>query len=659
MSTPVTSTPPNETEPRGMHKRTPTNELQEQMQHMISLQYQQQRQYASKPEPEKAPPLPPSSSSKGSVSGRPPLVGGSNSATPTKSSSLKRISAATPQQTGGGSRLQQQPGGAQQRIISPNTEQQQLLLRFPEVADQEVGFGTLFLSSLVKLPRPLARTASSESGSFVMPGDLSDQIKSPPISSPEQVGTGRNPKRLTPPPSAAQSMRLPRSNQQLFPLASYGAVSDDANVDAGEDMIGGQPGDATTPATVPSSDEMSRHLGGSQQPLLREDHDFHYGNPDYHDPYAPTDMPSRSTDDTSRSSTALSYLWNPIATCIRDACQSDTLPRSLCFGAIDGMLTGSGIVATFCGMNLLDGEDTAPEALFYVRTVVVIFSAAACFADSVCMAMGHIWTTYVLASVHARQRADARRQLEDGRADAKGQLVDMFLSKGMLKIDAMSLADTLEGYPDLFLAAVTGESLANAQVGDPNSLVSTSAMASHNPQLLNPQHQREFTNDVVGDSSMQKPATEGSPHHQQPFAPNHLHQAFPSYGRLQEYDMEPDVVAVQSATNDSTRESLCMMLGFAMFAIVPGLLFLWAPVLLDGNSRPTTIHPNSLALASTAVIMWCLGVWKSRFLDSSWLLFGIEAVVVLLVCIAAAYAVGWGLRACLLPDDVVLQVASR
>jgi hypothetical protein len=47
-----------------------------------------------------------------------------------------------------------------------------------------------------------------------------------------------------------------------------------------------------------------------------------------------------------------------------------------------------------------------------------------------------------------------------------------------------------------------------------------------------------------------------------------------------------------------------------------------------------------LVVSMTAGIMWSLGVWKSRFLDCNWMLFGIEAVVVMLICIMSAYSVG-------------------
>jgi hypothetical protein len=131
----------------------------------------------------------------------------------------------------------------------------------------------------------------------------------------------------------------------------------------------------------------------------------------------------------------LEPLWNFLVS-IADA---ESFHRSFCYGAIDGMLTGSGIVSTFCGMGLLSSDSSHG-----VRELVVIFSLAACFADSVCMAIGHVWTTHVMSTAQAKERVQARQLLQHSKADAKGQLVDMLLAKGVLKIDAMSLADTLE-----------------------------------------------------------------------------------------------------------------------------------------------------------------------------------------------------------------------
>ena len=90
-----------------------------------------------------------------------------------------------------------------------------------------------------------------------------------------------------------------------------------------------------------------------------------------------------------------------------------------------------------------------------------------------------------------------------------------------------------------------------------------------------------------------------------------------------------------------------MMLGFASFAVIPSLLWLWIPTWLPHSSSlktaDPTISPPSLIVSTLVVIMWCLGVWKSRFLDSNWVMFGIETVLVLLICVMSSYAVGMGL----------------
>jgi hypothetical protein len=148
------------------------------------------------------------------------------------------------------------------------------------------------------------------------------------------------------------------------------------------------------------------------------------------------------------------------------------------------------------------------------------------------------------------------------------------------------------------------------------------------------------------------------------FAPI-LPSSFASFGRVTEYEMDPDVVAVHAATIESSKESIFMMCGFSMFAVIPSLLFLWIPVFLQDNAgdgtatSSPTIQPTSLIICLTACIMWCLGVWKSNFLDSNWLLFGSETVVVLLVCIVSAYSIGFGLKYFLLPEGVVLRIVTH
>lgn len=543
MSTPVYSaTPPKARH----HKRTPTNELQEQMQHLIRLQYEQQKHIQGNN----------SSIAAATTAAAAPTTNQTAPPIPRASTTSATTSATT---------------SSNQMTVEPPVAKEEIgVLKF----DPEVGSGTLFMDMV----RPKARrTASSDT--------------SPLVSNNLNI-TAAAPVPATQGPTATNYGSLQQQQQQPV-----------------------------------------EQTGGMSSPEQHLEHEFYYGNPDFHDPYAP-DMvlggpvpPQRQRQqqqqqDSHRSLPARigAFLWNPLQACVTDIVQSEALHRSLCFGAIDGMLTGSGIVATFEGLALLPIQNQGDDRNSVVYSmVVVLFCTAACFADSVCMALGHIWTAHVLASAQARERVQARRDLQHNRAEIKGQLVDMLLAKGMLKIDAMSLADTLEGYPDLFLAAVLGESLANANV-------------------RSQQQQREA-----------------------PFPPNELddpslyqHDAYPSYGRLPESEMDPDAVAVREATSESRKESFFMMLGFSVFAIVPSLLFQWVPHMLTGSA---SVHPSSVILASMAVIMGLLGVWKSHFLDSNWLLFSVEAVMVLFLCMASAYSVGYGLKKVFLPEDVVLHVA--
>jgi hypothetical protein len=614
MSTPVQITPPPSGKvSRKHHKRVPSGEIQERMQLMIRLQYEQQMLCdTTKKETVDVPPdrnsaaasLQPSSSAK-----LPPRASKSTAATANTSSGQMLI------------------GKESNKHVPPpqqTVDDKQLLLQFPEVADQEVGKGTLLFPSHV-IHRPIARTASSDSPILL------DSYQPP--------ATDNRALLLTP------RLRDMKKSAQHLDIASYGAIiSDQQRVQ----MPGGAMLNNTTAGgNPPDNNNQKPQQQQQEQPLLGEQlhfegHDFYYGNPDYHDPYAPTSSFHPHSRSSHHHTSPLlgriaSCIWSPIMSCLRDVCQSEAMHRSLCFGAIDGMLTGSGIVATFCGMQLLDNPHSVDS--HRLRTCVVLFSAAACFADSVCMALGHIWTTHVLASAHARERGEARQQLENSKA-AKGQLVDMLLAKGMLKIDAMSLADTLEGYPDLFLAAIMGEALVTAsEVSSQQQQVATAQTAA----AANP------------------PYSDNTP-------PASTH-AYPSYGRLMEYEMDPDMVAVRTATKESRKESFFMMLGFSIFAILPSLLFQWVPILIQEpvntsgslatKSASTAVHPTSLILVAMACIMWLLGVWKSHFLDSNWMLFGVEAVLVLFLCIAAAYLVGWGLQAFFLPEGVKLQLVKK
>jgi hypothetical protein len=404
-------------------------------------------------------------------------------------------------------------------------------------------------------------------------------------------------------------------------LSNYGAVDNDLD-----------PDDLTHPPPPPPPPPSQSQQQQQQQQLPAY----------YQDPYSKIAEQVGETirryeqqnKNRSRIRQFVSHCWN------RFFLSRESLHRSFCYGSIDGMLTGAGIVSTFCGMNLLSISSNNPPQ---IRALVVAFTAATCFADAVCMALSHIWTTHVLAASQHREREMARIQLQTSKAEAKGMLVDMLLHRGMLKIDAMSLADTLEGYPDLFVAAVTGDALANAP---------TIQSIPPTPLLGGPQ---------LG--------SETSPYGYEPSTGNHHnHQHWRSYGRLTDLEriMDPDSSIIHSATLESRKESFFMMLGFSLFAVVPSLIYTWVPAVLLGShdSDPTInvshlpVNPNALVICLTSCVMAVLGAWKSRFLDSNWLLFGIETVLVLWVCIACAYGVGTLLNTMFLPDNYLLQVAK-
>jgi hypothetical protein len=290
------------------------------------------------------------------------------------------------------------------------------------------------------------------------------------------------------------------------------------------------------------------------------------------------------------------------------------------------MLTGSGIASAFCGLQVL-----ASTATWEVRVAVVVFTVAACMADAICMAIGHVWTSFVMSSGHVKERSRERQLLDTDKGNAKARLVDMFLARGVLKIDAMSLADTLEGYPDMFVSALLGDSL----------FAGTDFPEDQTDDGLD-QHAMIPTRGV-GNSS------EGS------FGG--LSWKFPSYGRFNEMEHDPESHEVSAIWKESQLEGFFMMLGFSAFAIIPSLLWLFLPHLVIPESHlsiessiasPTKLSGQVISLPSlvvsiSGILMWFLGGWKSRYIDSNWIMSGIENVVVLLVCVISAYGVGFGL----------------
>uniref|UniRef100_A0A7S0XK76 Uncharacterized protein n=1 Tax=Pseudo-nitzschia delicatissima TaxID=44447 RepID=A0A7S0XK76_9STRA len=386
------------------------------------------------------------------------------------------------------------------------------------------------------------------------------------------------------------------------------------------------------------SSTLPQQLYSDYGAVQEQHHEFHYGNPDYQmddqDYYYDGDEQRRNQRGKRSLLTRLSEcVYQPVVSLL----SQENLHRSFCYGAIDGLLTGSGIASAFWGLGLLSIR--TPVEL---RMAVVAFTMAACFADSVCMAMGHVWTTYIVTSNHAWERSYERQLLERDKADSKGKLVDMLLDRGMLKIDAMSLADTLEGYPDLFVSALVGDSLLSSGIQD---------------AVLDEPSESEFSEQYSRSPVYSDPATDfdgtGG------FLGSFASWTFPlHYSSERNVHRDVEYGHVRVVSRESQKEGMFMLIGFACFAAIPSLLWVILPLWFDADLTSMSgryavvddgesVNVPSLIILVLSAIIWCLGVWKSQFVDSNWVVFGLETVAVLIICISSAYGVAAILMYCL------------
>ena len=305
--------------------------------------------------------------------------------------------------------------------------------------------------------------------------------------------------------------------------------------------------------------------------------------------------------------------------------QSENLHRSLCFGAIDGLLTGSGITAACAGLGLLT-TSSASTALW----AVVALCLAACASDGVCMCLGHIWSTYVITQASIAEKTEERENFNRDRAASKARLVDMLLDRGMLKIDAMSIADTLEGYPDIFVSALVGDAGALGPGSGGSWGGSAENLRSHGSA------------GALGVAHTEL----GSPHSGGTSLGGRSSLNYGSYGQFNEFRDDPDKAALNEAVQEGWHEGIVMMLSFSAFSVVPSLCFLlsslWFPDSQDPGYPGTSQVTVAVGMLSTVMLL--LGIWKSRFFDSHWILFGLEAVFVLLASLATAYCIGAALN---------------
>jgi len=241
------------------------------------------------------------------------------------------------------------------------------------------------------------------------------------------------------------------------------------------------------------------------------------------------------------------------------------------------------------------------------------------------MCLGHIWSTYVITHASISEKTEERKNFDRDCAASKARLVDMLLDRGMLKIDAMSIADTLEGYPDIFVSALVGDAGA---LGPGSGGGSAENLRSHgSARALGVAH--------TGSPLSGRGGLGGR---------NSLH--YGSYGQFDESRDDPDRAALNEAVQEGWHEGIVMMLSFGSFSVLPSLCFLLSSLWFPDNqdlSYPGTSRVT-VAVSILSLVMLLLGIWKSRFFDSHWILFGLEAVFVLLASLATAYCIGAALQ---------------
>jgi len=305
-------------------------------------------------------------------------------------------------------------------------------------------------------------------------------------------------------------------------------------------------------------------------------------------------LQSRWHQENSPSTESMLSRW------VRQIRASESLHRSFCFGAIDGLLTGAGLTGASSGLGLLDENPLQTK----LTTTIICLCLAACSADALCMSIGHILSTYILSDHALEERKREELDLRYNSSESKARLVDLFLMNGMLKIDAMSLADTLEGYPDIFLTLLTSSCLATSK-SSCNNLLSEDD-SSRSASTLNDPMEMEHTTEQLCCSDCT--------------------------------DIDPNLI------KDSWNEAWMMMVSFSFFSVFPAMVY----SLFDKQSLPIKdnihqeqgINPLTATIAFNSFIMFLLGVWKSKFFSSNWIFFGIETVLVLLLCIMASHGLG-------------------
>lgn len=304
--------------------------------------------------------------------------------------------------------------------------------------------------------------------------------------------------------------------------------------------------------------------------------------------------------------------------CLGSFLQAKGVHRALCFGALDGLLTGSGITAACAGLGLFHPFYTS----FAQRLMVLTLSTASCISDGLCMGIDHIWNSHLSREQSKKEIEKEQWKFDYYRSVSKARMVDALLRRGMLKIDAMSVVDTLEGYPDVFVAALSGDANGYGPlgIGGGNDICHGSTSFA------------DFSATPVDNSSR-----------------------YIIYDDMEEG--EGKCLPSNFYTNFWS-EGFILMLSFSLCSLLPSYIYGFVPLLIypeqpdlqhsqstvpSGDILPysnTGVSCASLTMTALSFIALLLGIWKSTFISANWIIFGLEAVFLLLISMISAYGIG-------------------
>jgi hypothetical protein len=299
--------------------------------------------------------------------------------------------------------------------------------------------------------------------------------------------------------------------------------------------------------------------------------------------------------------------------CIRSSLIGGHVQRAICFGAIDGMLTGSGITAACVGMGFFQhlwANVVNPTLHQHQRWIVLVLSLAACASDGLCMGISHICSSALIREQGKKDRDKEEWIFHHFRNVSKARMVDALMHRGMLKLDAMSIVDTLEGYPDIFINALVGEAQGLGPLG--------------------------IAEDVIDHPTVNA------------FQHSSSYRAYVDDDHLEDEDRHFDYCYCSSSycIPEFLSEGFLMMISFSLFSIFPSAIYGY--VFSQPEMGPSGISRESLTITLLSLINFTLGAWKTKYVPGgSCFLFGIEAIVLLLISIFSSYGIGYIFITCI------------